>query len=439
MVVTLVVALALVVLVRPPVVAGAEETPDALLAHLVDLPTPAARAEQATKLAKMKGISLDAWLEAARRFGRFRRQPTGPRQDDERIVIGGRSLLTPVAVYVPESYKPDKPARLMMTFHGSGGGGAEMYVAWRAVADALGMIIVSPTDRRAIGGFTMTPLERETGWAAVRWARRTFNIDERRMYATGISRGGHLLWDMALRQPDRFAALAPMIGGPLVSLAQGRNNVRYAENLVGVPIRDLQGMKDDPGLIANLQLIFKRLAVHGAKEAKLIPFPELGHGFRMEAVDWAAFLGPCKREPVPARVIRRSARKGSGRAAWVEILETKTPTKEQFRLNIDAKRWGKLTKEKQRELVTLEAERHTARVEARMTAKGSFVVTTRGVKKLRLLLAASMFDPADKVEVTLNGKVRRLGTRLRKKVLLAEFAERFDRTFLPIAEVILQP
>jgi predicted peptidase len=40
-----------------------------------------------------------------------------------------------------------------------------------------------------------------------------FNINERRIYLTGWSMGGFATWDMAMREPQRFAALAPVCGG----------------------------------------------------------------------------------------------------------------------------------------------------------------------------------------------------------------------------------
>ena len=49
---------------------------------------------------------------------------------------------------------------------------------------------------------------------ALRWARRTANIDEDAIFLGGASRGGHLTWDVALRWPDVYAGLVPCIGGP---------------------------------------------------------------------------------------------------------------------------------------------------------------------------------------------------------------------------------
>jgi len=328
-------------------------------------------------------------------FGRFRAVGRGAHRDlieyDGEALLRGRAAeKTEISFYVPELYDPGKPAPLLLTLHGSGSDGRDDPRRWKAVSDELGMVVVSPTDRRGMGGFTMSAAEREGVWRALRWARRTFNVDECRIYATGISRGGHLLWDVALRRPDRFAVVAPMIGGPLVSLQRGRNNVRYAENLLDVTVRDLQGAKDDPILVENLRLIFERLAAFGAKDAKLLEFPEMGHAFDFEAVDWPALLRKARRPGTPKRVLRRSAREDEGRSHWVEILATKRPVAETFQLRVDPGAWRKMTAAEQREQVVKQAEDRTARVQARLISPGRIALTTKHVKKLRLLLTPEM-------------------------------------------------
>ncbi len=44
-------------------------------------------------------------------------------------------------------------------------------------------------------------------------ALKTLPIDEKRVYLTGLSMGGYGSWELAMRQPERFAAVAPICGG----------------------------------------------------------------------------------------------------------------------------------------------------------------------------------------------------------------------------------
>jgi predicted peptidase len=41
----------------------------------------------------------------------------------------------------------------------------------------------------------------------------TYDVDESRIYLTGLSMGGYGAWHYALREPTRFAAVVPIAGG----------------------------------------------------------------------------------------------------------------------------------------------------------------------------------------------------------------------------------
>ncbi|MEL7119941.1 MAG: prolyl oligopeptidase family serine peptidase [Bacteroidota bacterium] len=45
-----------------------------------------------------------------------------------------------------------------------------------------------------------------------------YNVDESRIYLTGLSRGGYGTWGIANKMRERFAAIAPIAGGPLGSV-----------------------------------------------------------------------------------------------------------------------------------------------------------------------------------------------------------------------------
>ncbi len=48
---------------------------------------------------------------------------------------------------------------------------------------------------------------------ALEQLRKTYNIDESRLYITGLSMGGFGTFDICMRKPDLFAAAAPVCGG----------------------------------------------------------------------------------------------------------------------------------------------------------------------------------------------------------------------------------
>ena len=262
--------------------AGNATDPVAELARLVDLPTPAERRRAADALALRGDVDVDAWLAAMRAFA-----PAGPPdqpevvQESTELWNGDRLEQVELHAYVPQDLDPTKPAPLLLMSHGTGGSGRGQHRFWRGTADALGMIVVAPSESGPNEGYAYSERERQIALASIRWARRRFDVDEDRVFLTGISRGGHLTWDLALRYPDLCAAIAPMIGGPRLNIGDGQNNLRYLENVVHLPIRDLQGSQDHPLLLFNLHLAFEKLDALKAADAKLIEFPERGHSFEM--------------------------------------------------------------------------------------------------------------------------------------------------------------
>ncbi|MGF1573341.1 MAG: prolyl oligopeptidase family serine peptidase [Sumerlaeia bacterium] len=62
-----------------------------------------------------------------------------------------------------------------------------------------------------------------------------YNVDESRLYLTGLSMGGYGAWALATHNPNRFAALAPVCGG---------GNRLLSERLVNTPIWAFHGAKD---------------------------------------------------------------------------------------------------------------------------------------------------------------------------------------------------
>jgi dienelactone hydrolase len=405
------------------------------LARIVDLPTPQERARAAEALSKKEGVSLEQLQEAARAFGAFPPPTPGIHVKAVSLHVEGKVERTEIHVQIPAGYDPDTPAPLMLALHGSGGQGAHQLGMWHPVAQRLGMIVIAPTEAGKNEGYAFKERERRAALAALRWARRNFNVDENRVFVGGVSRGGHMTWDIALRHPDLFAALAPIIGGPRLVPGRGQNNLRYLDNIVHLPIRDLQGSRDDPLMLFNLRWTFKELEKLGAKDARLVEFPDLGHAFHFQKVPWAEWLPGKKRNPRPDTVRRATAKRDETRSFWIEILRTSSDVKETFRPTVQAKTWNRMNDNEKRLFLHGLALKKTATLTVTMKEPGRFVAKSRGVKKFRLLLTPEMFKEGEPVVVRFGGREVKRKARPQAKVLLQEFAERFDRTFLPVASI----
>jgi len=405
------------------------------LEQLVDLPNAKERHAKAVELAARKETSLEDWLAAMRAFGTFEKPVAGFKTEKVPLLADGKLEETELWLYIPTNYDPARPAPLICAYHGTGGSGKEMAEMWRATAESLGALVLAPSEAGANDGYGWTQRERDSALSALRWMRRHFNVDERRIFATGVSRGGHLAWDLALRHPDLFAALAPQIGGPRLAIVRGQNNMRLLENLVPLPIRDLQGAKDDEVLVESLRVAFARLAKLGAKDAKLIEFPDLGHSFEFGAVDWKAFFGAAQRPAEPERVVRCSARLDEARSFWIEITAFEKNVEEIFQPVIPVNEWKALDLPAQRARMLKEADKRTARLEVKREGPGKFSATGSGVASFRLLLTQEMLGPKNSVQIKWQAKsIAPQSSVPGKLIALDDFAERFDRGWIPVAE-----
>ncbi len=423
------------------------------LAYAQDEPEPVDRAEIEKRIQQIReserhdlrraaakkavvGVSEEELLAIVRDGSAFEAVESG-RHNMRVLSARGRITMTPM--FVPSGYTPETPVPLLLALHGAGGNGNSLLPMWQEAAEELGMIVLAPNAGRVNEGYTFGAGERNMTLAAVRTARRDFNIDENRIHVTGISRGGHLAWDLILRFPDLWASATPMIGGPRLSFSRGENNTRFVENITGLTIRDLQGAKDDPRLVASLRMMFARLEELGARDARLVEFPEMGHEFQFGAIRWPLFLAKPVRDPLPQKVVRRVALPQEGRAFWIEVLKVDRSVRDVLRPEVNPKKWAAMGESEQRAEVFRQAEGLTARIEAEITGVGEFTVRTKLVKSFRILLDRSMFDPEKPVVVTVNGRKHRKVVKVDVAVLAQDIAERHDRTFLPVAEVVLRP
>lgn len=96
---------------------------------------------------------------------------------------------------------------------------------------------------------------------------RDSNIDEDRVYLTGMSMGGYGSWFFAMASPDKFAALAPVCGGGMAW---------NAEILKNIPVWAFHGEKDEVVSIVESERMVNALKVHGA-EVKFTRYANVYH------------------------------------------------------------------------------------------------------------------------------------------------------------------
>lgn len=127
-------------------------------------------------------------------------------------------------VYTPPSYdqQPQKSYAVVFNFHGSGMTMAEqmLYTQMNRAADRHQFIVVYPSGVKQDWnvGFGMSYLDGtdDIGFTQALLAkiRQDYRVDDRRVYATGLSRGGFFALRIAAELPQLFAAVAS-VGAPM--------------------------------------------------------------------------------------------------------------------------------------------------------------------------------------------------------------------------------
>ncbi|MCL1635264.1 prolyl oligopeptidase family serine peptidase [Luteimonas sp. SX5] len=195
-------------------------------------------------------------------------------------------------VFVPKRTEANGKPPVILFLHGSGERGSDgvkptlvglgPYV--RAHADAFPAIVVFPQAPDDQEWSDNAPL----AFAALDAATGEFGGDPARTYLTGISMGGYGTWDLALMQPQRFAALVPVCGGiephpdrPTMAarFVQGQADpfAAAAQRLRRTPVWIFHGAKDDAVPPEQSRRMAAALKVAGASDARYTEFPDANH------------------------------------------------------------------------------------------------------------------------------------------------------------------
>jgi len=145
----------------------------------------------------------------------------------------------PYAVYVPEGYDGSRLYPLVVALHGAGGdhwdgmkmvtgctdflvGAAESNKHFFPRSLPPDFIIACPNGHGYIGPGYRGPGEYDVIRVA-KEMRARYNIDPNRVYLTGASKGGRGVWEIGLKHPELFAAIAPVCGGTDFARTLARN------------------------------------------------------------------------------------------------------------------------------------------------------------------------------------------------------------------------
>ena len=111
---------------------------------------------------------------------------------------------------------------------------------------------------------------------------KSFSIDKRKRYVTGVSRGGYGSWHFISTHPELFAAAIPVCGA---------GDPTLAHTLTNVPVWAFHGEKDRNVLVSGSRNMIQGIKKAGGKP-RYPEFPNAGHGIWEEVektpglLDW---------------------------------------------------------------------------------------------------------------------------------------------------------
>ncbi len=181
----------------------------------------------------------------------------------------------PYLLYLPRDYRDDGERNygLMLFLHGRGesNGPLSVVAKWgpprfAARGDELPWILVSPQCPKGDEWSSETQQMRVTELLDAVVNR--FNVDEGRVFLTGLSMGGYGSWTMAANQPSRFAAVAPICGG---------GDTGNSEKLKELPIWVFHGDQDKAVPFEKSVEMVEAIQAAGGTRVRFTTMEHIGH------------------------------------------------------------------------------------------------------------------------------------------------------------------
>ena len=230
-------------------------------------------------------------------------------------------------VRVPESYEPAVRYPLIVYLHGGVSRPRREDGTWWRREERLARddaIVVAPASWNESLWWQDSQIENLAG--VVNDLKRTWNVDENRVYLIGISDGATGAFYHAMKATTPWAAFIPLNGHPVV-LANPASDVdgeMHATNLRNKPLFVVNGGRD-PLYPAASVVPFLRLFQQAGVFLDFRPQPEAGHDTSWwddEKPAMDAFMAERTRRPLPARLSWETERTDRyNRAHWLVITE----------------------------------------------------------------------------------------------------------------------
>lgn len=206
--------------------------------------------------------------------------------EEKTVEFGGETF--PYRLLQPAKIEPGKKYPVVLFLHGAGERGDDNVSQLKYFPQMMAQpeyrkkypcFIVAPQCRRGKMWVNLDwssrqsiPMEEPTedmaaAIAALEQTIEEHPVDKNRIYLTGLSMGGYGSWDLATRQPERFAAVVPICGG---------GDESQAAKLKEIPIWAWHGDKDNAVPVERSRQMIEAIQKSGG-EPKYTELEGVGH------------------------------------------------------------------------------------------------------------------------------------------------------------------
>jgi poly(3-hydroxybutyrate) depolymerase len=390
--------------------------------------------EDAARKIVASGVTFDdvaQRLKAGRPYGK---QKTG--RIELPLRAGGLALDN--VVEIPANYDPARAWPLRVSLHGGvgrqppGPGDPPARPLTNRIASE-GEIVLHP--RAWFDSAWWTPTQLENLTKLIERVKHDYNIDESRVYVTGISDGGTGVYYLAMRHATPWAACIPLNGHPSViaNPDTGADGQLYAGNLVNCPLRIVNGGRDPLYPAASVAPIIEMFKRTGST-LQFQVYPDAGHDvswWPQERARFEAFLAAHPRVAHPEKISWETERTDRyNRFRWLVIDRLGKRGSDVALADVNT-----FSPVPIMERVLFDREKPSGRVDA-VRRGNDFDVRTRGVQTFTLLISPDVVDAAKPIRVTVNGKSVHDALVKKDVATLLKWAARDqDRTMLYGAEL----
>jgi predicted peptidase len=182
----------------------------------------------------------------------------------------------PYLLHLPDGYgKAEKPWPLILFLHGAGERGTDIDLIR---VHGLPRVVPLMDDFPFIAISPQCPVNRwwsdyvDALFGLLDTLAANYNVDTRRVYLTGMSMGGFGTWHLAVEQPARFAAIAPICGGGIFAYGFPER----AAVLKDMPTWVFHGAKDPTVPLEASQELVDVLEASGGN-VKFTVYPDAEH------------------------------------------------------------------------------------------------------------------------------------------------------------------